>query len=102
MIDWDKFFLDDPAEAAERAAQIDGLRRALAALPDLERQVIELRFGIDRRYWADPRSHQEVAELLDITIEESRRYEGHALTRLQALVLLAQLPATGTDDDLPL
>ncbi len=65
------------AGSAERAA---ALRASLRELPDLERTVVGLRFGLhDER----PMSYREVGRRLRISPERARRLERAALERLR-------------------
>ena len=63
-------------EAEERAA----LRRAVARLPDRERYIIELRFGLDGRR---EMTQSEVAELLGISQSYISRLEKKILKKLR-------------------
>jgi RNA polymerase primary sigma factor len=56
------------------------LREAVAALPDLERQVVELRYGLAAD--GEPRSLREVGRSLGISPQRARRIEIAALERL--------------------
>jgi RNA polymerase sporulation-specific sigma factor len=64
-------------EAEERAA----LRRAVARLPDRERYIIELRFGLDGRR---EMTQSEVAELLGISQSYISRLEKKILKKLRS------------------
>ena len=48
------------------------MQRLLGRLDDRERRIIELRFGLDR---GEPRTLEEVGELLDLTRERIRQIE---------------------------
>ena len=69
---------DDPAAEAVDSLQRVEVRRALATLPDLERRVLELRFGLD--------GHQQPLEAigkeLGISRERVRVVESEALEHL--------------------
>jgi RNA polymerase primary sigma factor len=74
-----------PAEGAEEAFEEvhigllqETLHGAVRALPDLERQVIELRYGIG----GDPKTLAEVGRQLALGPEEVLRLEAEALNRL--------------------
>lgn len=56
------------------------VQRAVEALPEVERQVVKRRFGMD----GDPRpqSHATIARGLDLSIREVRAIERRALTKL--------------------
>lgn len=55
------------------------VNRALAALPQFEREVIEMRFGLTG---GKPRTLQDVGTAFDITSERIREMENHALRLL--------------------
>jgi RNA polymerase primary sigma factor len=75
-----------PAERGDPALEIDvafgdgALERALETLPDLERQVVELRFGLARE---KSLSIQDAAKELGISRERVRRMERTALEHLE-------------------
>jgi RNA polymerase primary sigma factor len=69
----------EPAEEVRLSLEEDTLRRAVGALPDLERQVIELRYGIGG---GTPRTLAEVARQLTLRRKEVLRLEEQALERL--------------------
>jgi RNA polymerase primary sigma factor len=56
------------------------LHRALAELPDRERQVLKLRYGLDGDQ--DPKSLEEIGRLLGLTRERVRQIESRALGQL--------------------
>src|SRR5437016_901218 len=58
-----------------------GVRRALDALPERERRILELRFGFDGEPW----TLEAIGHELDLTRERVRQLEGQALSRLAAL-----------------
>ncbi|MDQ3889942.1 MAG: sigma-70 family RNA polymerase sigma factor [Actinomycetota bacterium] len=70
----------EPEEEVHVALAEDAVRRALRALPDRERDVIKLRYGIngDR----DPKSLEEIGRELGLTRERVRQIEAEALQRL--------------------
>jgi RNA polymerase primary sigma factor len=74
-----------PAQNGDPATEIDvalgqgAVERALASLPDLERQVVELRFGLGD---GEALSIQEAARRLGISRERLRSTEREALERL--------------------
>jgi RNA polymerase primary sigma factor len=71
----------DPFEEAEESLRRQGVRRALDALPERERRILELRFGFEGEPWTlDAIGHE-----LDLTRERVRQLEGQALSRLAAL-----------------
>jgi RNA polymerase primary sigma factor len=58
-----------------------GVRLALDELEDKEREVIELRFGLDRD--GEPRTLQEVGDMLDLSRERIRQIESRAKEKLR-------------------
>ena len=68
----------DPLEAAEESLVRERVRLALAALPERERRVIELRFGFDGPPW----TLEAIGRELDLTRERIRQLETRALARL--------------------
>ena len=58
----------------------DALHRAIATLPDREKLVIKLRYGLDGQQ--DPKSLEEIGRELGITRERVRQIETQALARL--------------------
>jgi RNA polymerase sigma factor (sigma-70 family) len=54
------------------------VRLALAELPELERRIVELRYGLD----GEPRSLEAIGAELGISRERIRRLEGEALETL--------------------
>ena len=72
-----------PAEEVEVSLRDDMLRRALAELPDEERQVVALRYGVDGADGAEgPVGIREASRRLGITQPETRKLEERALERL--------------------
>ena len=71
----------DPFEEAEDSLRRQGVRRALDALPERERRILELRFGFDGEPW----TLEAIGHELDLTRERVRQLEGQALARLAAL-----------------
>ena len=69
-----------PEEEVQVSLAEDALRRAVAALPDREREVVKLRYGLngDR----DPTSLEEIGRQLGLTRERVRQIESKALERL--------------------
>jgi len=68
-----------PQEEIEIALRGETLRTAVARLPERERDVIELRFGIESD---KPATLRETGERLGLSSEGVRRLEAHALSRL--------------------
>jgi RNA polymerase primary sigma factor len=58
----------------------DTLRRAVAQLPDKEREVVKLRYGLNGN--PDPVSLEEIGRRLGLTRERVRQIEARALERL--------------------
>ena len=69
-----------PEEELEVSLREETLRRALAGLPDREREVIKLRYGLNGD--ADPKSLEEIGRRLSLTRERVRQIEADALQRL--------------------
>ena len=69
-----------PEEEVEVSLRQDALRRALEELPDRERDVLKLRFGLngDRT----PKSLEQIGKDLGLTRERVRQIETNALERL--------------------
>ena len=56
------------------------LRRAVNALPERERNILKLRYGMDGD--PDPKSLEEIGRTLGLTRERVRQIEAQALERL--------------------
>jgi RNA polymerase sigma factor (sigma-70 family) len=69
-----------PFDAVAGALLPAEVERFLSALGEDERQVLLLRYGLDR---GEPRTQGEVGEMLDLTAERVRRIERDALTKLR-------------------
>jgi RNA polymerase sigma factor (sigma-70 family) len=61
------------------------VRRAVAALPDEQRRLLELRYGFDGR----PHSLEAIAEELGTSRERLRRLEADAYEQLASVLDLA-------------
>jgi len=72
----------EPFEEASEHMQKEGVRRALDALPDRERQVIELRYGLSG---AEPLTLEEVGNAFGVTRERIRQIENNTLKKLKRL-----------------
>jgi RNA polymerase primary sigma factor len=73
---------ESPFELASDALRRDNVRRALRALPQREREVIEMRFGLTGER---PRTLEEVGRAFNVTRERIRQIENHTLKKLEAL-----------------
>jgi len=69
-----------PFDAVAGALLPAQVERFLSTLGEDERQVLLLRYGLDR---GEPRTQGEVGEMLDLTAERVRRIERDALTKLR-------------------
>jgi RNA polymerase primary sigma factor len=72
----------EPFEEASEHLQKEGVRRALGALPERERQVIELRYGLAG---GEPLTLEEVGKTFGVTRERIRQIENNTLKKLQRL-----------------
>jgi RNA polymerase primary sigma factor len=79
----------DPFDEAEESLRRQGVRKALEALPERERRILELRFGFEGEPW----TLEAIGHELDLTRERVRQLEGQALARLSALRELSSLAA---------
>ena len=77
-----------PDEAAQAALQNEALRGVLATLPSRQREIIELRFGLDGQ---EPRTLGEVGQTFNVTCERIRQIEQQTLKKLRALATLELL-----------
>jgi RNA polymerase primary sigma factor len=73
---------ESPFELASERLRRENLRRALAALPEREREVIEMRFGLTGER---PYTLEEVGKAFNVTRERIRQIENHTLKKLEAL-----------------
>jgi len=73
---------ESPFEQAAERLRRENLRRALAALPEREREVIEMRFGLTGER---PYTLEEVGRAFNVTRERIRQIENHTLKKLEAL-----------------
>jgi RNA polymerase primary sigma factor len=72
----------EPFEEASEHLQKEGVQKALQALPERERQVIELRYGLTG---AEPLTLEEVGNTFGVTRERIRQIENNTLKKLQHL-----------------
>ncbi len=73
---------ESPFEIASENLRRENVRRALAALPCREREVIEMRFGLTG---GQPRTLEEVGRAFNVTRERIRQIENHTLKKLEVL-----------------
>jgi RNA polymerase primary sigma factor len=71
-----------PEEAVELNLRSEALRRALAALPLREREVVAMRYGLGG---AEPQTLEEIGRRLGLTRERVRQIELESLRRLATL-----------------
>jgi RNA polymerase sigma factor (sigma-70 family) len=71
---------ESPFEAVAGAMLSEEVARFLEGLPEHERQVLSLRYGLDR---GEPRTQGEVGDMLSLTAERVRRIERDAITKLR-------------------
>jgi RNA polymerase primary sigma factor len=79
----------DPFDEAEESLRKQGVRRALDALPERERRILELRFGFE----GDPWTLEAIGHELGLTRERVRQLEAQALSRLSAIRDLSSVAA---------
>jgi RNA polymerase primary sigma factor len=79
----------DPFDEAEESLRKQGVRRALDALPERERRILELRFGFEGEAW----TLEAIGLELGLTRERVRQLEAQALARLAAIRDLASVAA---------
>ncbi|HZQ66586.1 MAG TPA: RNA polymerase sigma factor RpoD, partial [Gaiellaceae bacterium] len=80
------FVQDDAAESPDEQASLslrrEDIERALDSLPDRERKVIELRFGLKGE---QPCTLEEVGRAFGVTRERIRQIENNTLKKLESL-----------------
>jgi RNA polymerase primary sigma factor len=81
---------DSPEDLADEYLRGRAVRLALAELPELERRILELRYGLE----GEPQSLESIGAELGISRERIRRLEGEALATLATRL--------GDDDELAL
>jgi RNA polymerase primary sigma factor len=74
--------VESPYESAQENLQREDIQRALDALPERERQVIELRFGLRGH---EPLTLEEVGRAFGVTRERIRQIETNTLKKLKQL-----------------
>src|SRR3989449_1427369 len=77
-----------PDEEAEITMRKETLRKILGTLSSRERQVLELRYGLDGQH---PRTLDEVGRAFNVTRERIRQIENQSLKKLRALADAAKL-----------
>jgi RNA polymerase primary sigma factor len=70
----------EPSEEVHVSLTEKAVRRAVETLPDRERRVVKLRYGMDGD--PDPKSLEEIGRILGLTRERVRQIESQALRRL--------------------
>jgi len=73
---------ESPFELASESLRRENIHRVLGALPEREREVIEMRFGLTGE---QPRTLEEVGDAFHVTRERIRQIETHTLKKLEAL-----------------
>jgi RNA polymerase primary sigma factor len=73
---------ESPFEQASENLRRENVRKALEALPQREREVIEMRFGLTG---ARPYTLEEVGRAFNVTRERIRQIENHTLKKLESL-----------------
>jgi RNA polymerase primary sigma factor len=79
----------DVEETVEVSLREDAVRRAVSELPETEREVVKLRYGLNGD--PDPKSIEEVVRRLDMSRENVKRLESRALRRLARMREVAGL-----------
>ena len=75
-------FAPSPFHIATTTLRREDVERALNSLPKREREVIELRFGLNGE---KPRTLEEVGQAFGVTRERIRQIENTTLKRLESL-----------------
>jgi RNA polymerase primary sigma factor len=81
-----------PFDMASENLRKENVRRALDALPQREREVIEMRFGLTG---ARPYTLEEVGRAFNVTRERIRQIENHTLKKLESLPEAQRLRDSG-------
>ena len=71
---------DSPFDLAATSLLPEEIVRLLLPLDDRERQILRLRFGLDR---GEPRTLEEVGEFFNLTRERIRQIEARAMSKLR-------------------
>jgi RNA polymerase primary sigma factor len=70
----------EPMEEVHLSLTENAVRRAVETLPDREREIVKLRYGLNGD--ADPKSLEEIGRIMGLTRERVRQIEARALRRL--------------------
>jgi len=73
---------DDPQETTERLQLIQAISDMLQGLPERDKEILAMRFGIDR-YAGRPHKLEDVAKQMKVTRERVRQIEQKTLARLR-------------------
>ena len=73
---------EEPFDTATERLQREDIQKALDALPERERQVIELRYGLSGH---EPLTLEEVGRAFGVTRERIRQIENNTLKKLESL-----------------
>ena len=73
---------ESPFDSATLSLRREDIERALGSLPDRERQVIELRYGLNGE---PPCTLEEVGRAFGVTRERIRQIENNTLKKLESL-----------------
>jgi RNA polymerase sigma factor (sigma-70 family) len=71
---------ESPFDAAALALLGDEIGKLLSPLDEREREILRLRFGLDR---GEPRTLEEVGEFFSLTRERIRQIEARAMSKLR-------------------
>jgi RNA polymerase sigma factor (sigma-70 family) len=71
---------ESPFEVAATALLPEEIQRLLAPLDESEREILKLRFGLDR---GKPRTMEVVGELFNVSPERIRQIEARAMSKLR-------------------
>jgi DNA-directed RNA polymerase sigma subunit (sigma70/sigma32) len=71
---------ESPFEVAATALLPEEISRLLSPLDEREREILKLRFGLDR---GEPRTLEEVGEHFNLTRERIRQIEARAMSKLR-------------------
>jgi RNA polymerase primary sigma factor len=82
---------EEPFDSATESLQREDIQKALDALPERERQVIELRYGLRGH---EPLTLEEVGRAFGVTRERIRQIENNTLKKLKQLPEAQRLRAS--------